>query len=215
MQRKWRPMASIRMRMGTLLTRAFRPPYSRPPLPPPLLPLPPARATAPQRPRYKTTAERDLARRGGAMPPSKKARASAPAPAPAAEDEEDENDIWACCERCGKWRILPPGIPEPNDEELWYCEAIGMSCEKGEDSYKGSWRHTDAEVKARGEAAKAEAAKEGLQLEWLKKSAPAPSSTPAPAPAAPGESLKRSQLIECRDRYRQGQSDYQKTIQRS
>lgn len=44
-----------------------------------------------------------------------------PAPAPPAEQPiEIVEDPWVCCERCNKWRRLPPGTPLPDDDEPWF-----------------------------------------------------------------------------------------------
>ena len=30
-------------------------------------------------------------------------------------------EVWACCDKCGKWRKLPPGIREEELPAVWFC----------------------------------------------------------------------------------------------
>lgn len=37
------------------------------------------------------------------------------------DDYVQPEEVWACCDRCGKWRKLPPGIREDDLPSVWYC----------------------------------------------------------------------------------------------
>ncbi|GAX78947.1 hypothetical protein CEUSTIGMA_g6387.t1 [Chlamydomonas eustigma] len=58
-----------------------------------------------------------------------------PAPAPLVLIEE----LWAQCDRCQKWRLLPPGTTPPPDNVPWFCtlnpDRMRNSCDAPEQAY--------------------------------------------------------------------------------
>ena len=36
-------------------------------------------------------------------------------------DDPKPELVWACCDECGKWRILPMGAPVPSRSKRWIC----------------------------------------------------------------------------------------------
>ena len=51
-----------------------------------------------------------------------------------------ENDTWVCCDKCEKWRMLPPDAETENLPESWYCQMNpnkeDASCDKPERDIK-------------------------------------------------------------------------------
>tara|TARA_B110001452_G_scaffold254477_1_gene246097 strand:- start:2192 stop:2794 length:603 start_codon:yes stop_codon:yes gene_type:complete len=57
---------------------------------------------------------------------------------------------WVQCERCDKWRRLPPGCAAPEDDEAWWCALNPMSthnrCEVPEESLDEGEQHVVGEA---------------------------------------------------------------------
>lgn len=76
-------------------------------------------------------------------------RKAARAAAAAAEKLEVQEDVWAQCERCDKWRRLPPGT-EIDEERPWYCtmnpNKSQNRCDVAEEEYSDVYVEPDVAV---------------------------------------------------------------------
>ena len=73
------------------------------------------------------------------------------------------DEQWVGCEQCDRWRILPPGAPQPDDNEPWYCfmypDPARASCEAAEEEDDlGKWEKEQEQLRQLGEAHQAKAA---------------------------------------------------------
>jgi len=69
-------------------------------------------------------------------------RAVAQAATSAAQKEDDNANVeWVCCEKCNKWRKLPPHISASDLPDVWYCSMntwnVNLSCDDPEDKADG------------------------------------------------------------------------------
>ena len=63
---------------------------------------------------------------------------------------EESGTQWVQCERCDKWRRLPPGCAAPGDDEAWWCALNPVPthnrCEVPEESLDEGEQHVVGEA---------------------------------------------------------------------
>lgn len=64
---------------------------------------------------------------------------------------EEDTRVWVECDKCGKWRALPPHVDSAALPDIWYCEL---------NTYDDKYNHCSKEEEVAPDTAEAEASKE-------------------------------------------------------
>jgi hypothetical protein len=72
-----------------------------------------------------------------------------------AKKKEVVNTAWVACDRCFKWRKLPPDVRSNELPSFWYCSKFeGLSCQVSEDSKVYAEQSIKEEIQRSGDADK-------------------------------------------------------------